>query len=531
MYVGCNNAQCVVSGSIIENNWIHDSLPGSKQGDGIEVKVGSHSNVIRGNVIYNMSFPGIVVYGTQGNPRNLVEENVIWNCLEGIYAVADAVVQNNIIFGSGTGLSLYNHNQVAQFKDVTAVNNTIYDCENCLYVRWGGSNMILANNAIYCPNSVAVNSSSAVQGTIRSNFVEGAMRGDSIDDMRFLKGGSHQKAFVDPSKNDFWPKEGSPLVEQAYPELVPQLDFNELGRQSPFDVGAYGTDGRNSNPGWKVGPGFKLPPSALGELSITVAAHTPNAIDETWYSIDLPKSFPSAPIIVTSIETYDGVDTSGLRMGGVSQSGFQVKIEEEGSRDTETAHTTERIGYFASEAGVITDAYGAVIGEAGSISRRQSNGSQWHTVNLTEVHLNPVVIMNLVTYTGKQPTHVRLRNIGPSSFEFQLEEWDYLDGAHVEEQLHYLVLQSGVHELPGRRKAEVGTIKADHRFTYVPLEGVIDDPVVLSQSQTYNDAEAIVTRQTDADDFGFFVKVQEEEGNVRAHPEEAIGYFAVGQGR
>jgi hypothetical protein len=26
---------------------------------------------------------------------------------------------------------------------------------------------------------------------------------------------------------------------------------------SPFDVGAYETDGLAANPGWKVGPGFK----------------------------------------------------------------------------------------------------------------------------------------------------------------------------------------------------------------------------------------------------------------------------------
>lgn len=269
--------------------------------------------------------------------------------------------------------------------------------------------------------------------------------------------------------------------------------------------------------------------SAPGGLSITAADHTPNAIDETWYTVELPERFPTDPIIVSSIETYDGADTSALRIRSVSASGFQVMVEEEASRDIETAHTTERVGYLAAEAGVITDAYGEVIGEAGSISRRQSNALQWHTVNLTEVHASPVVIMNLVTYAGKQPTHVRLRNVGPSSFEFQLEEWDYLDGSHIEEQLHYVVLQSGIHELPGQRNLEVGRVMANHQFQYVPLRGVIDDPVVLSQSQTYEDAEAIVTRQTDADDYGFFVKVQEEEGNRRAHPEEGIGYIAIGR--
>lgn len=39
MYVGCNNASCAVSNSIIEQNWIHDTR--GSQGDGIEIKYGS----------------------------------------------------------------------------------------------------------------------------------------------------------------------------------------------------------------------------------------------------------------------------------------------------------------------------------------------------------------------------------------------------------------------------------------------------------------------------------------------------------
>ena len=70
LYVGCNNATCIVSNSLIEQNWVHDSLPGTTQGDGIEVKVGSHSNIVRDNVVYNRAYPGIFVYGTGSNPSS-----------------------------------------------------------------------------------------------------------------------------------------------------------------------------------------------------------------------------------------------------------------------------------------------------------------------------------------------------------------------------------------------------------------------------------------------------------------------------
>src|SRR5262249_26127027 len=174
MYVGCNDATCIVRDSVIENNWIHDALPGTTQGDGIEVKVGSHSNIIRDNVIYNRAYPGIFVYGTGTNPVNIIEGNVVWNSLEGIYAVADAIVRNNIVFNSGTGFSFYGHVKVSKMKNVTAVNNTLYQNDDGIYMRWdsSASNMILANNAIYSPTKNALNLSGSV-GTFARNYVEG----------------------------------------------------------------------------------------------------------------------------------------------------------------------------------------------------------------------------------------------------------------------------------------------------------------------------------------------------------------------
>jgi hypothetical protein len=257
MYVGCNYASCVVRDSLIENNWIHDNLPGTTQGDGIEVKVGSYSNIVRDNVIYNMSYPGIFVYGG-GAGVNTVEGNVIWNCLEGVYAVADAIVRNNIVFNNGTGLSLYGHSQVLQMKNVTAVHNTLYNNTTGVYIRWGGTNMTLANNAIHSPGKIAVNSSSGIQGTVRSNYVEGGMSGEQIDNLKFFSGGSYSAAFVDASGNNFWPKPGSPIIGVANVSFAASLDFNGTSRTNPYDVGAYETEGLRANPGWQITPGFKV---------------------------------------------------------------------------------------------------------------------------------------------------------------------------------------------------------------------------------------------------------------------------------
>ena len=100
MHIGCHDGRCCTTDSLFEGNYIHHTRSTSDGGnDGIEIKFGSHGNVVRNNVIHDTNlgrqYPGIFVYG--GGPgRNVVEGNVIWQAGEGIQVVSDAVVRNNI---------------------------------------------------------------------------------------------------------------------------------------------------------------------------------------------------------------------------------------------------------------------------------------------------------------------------------------------------------------------------------------------------------------------------------------------------
>lgn len=318
---------------------------------------------------------------------------------------------------------------------------------------------------------------------------------------------------------------GVAVLRDAFPDDTAQQILDRM-----IKTGALVTDANNQGELPEITkPRLDLAAAVavVGEMSITEAGRTSDAVDEAWYTVDLHEEFPDNPIIVSSIETYDGSDTAGLRIRNLGPSSFQVLIEEEQSGDVEIGHTTERVGYFAVEAGAITDSAGSLIGEAGGIVREQVDRSQWHTVNLAGIYQNPVVMMNIVTYAGQQPAHLRLRNVGMSSFQFQVEEWLYLDGYHVDEQIHYVVLESGIHELSGHRSLEVGKVQADHNFTDVWFAADFNDPVILSHSQTYNGWHAITTRQTDGGPSGFSIKVEEEEGNDGSHVFEEIGYIAI----
>jgi hypothetical protein len=270
MYIGCHDGSCKVTNSVFESNYIHH-LRGTSDGgnDGIEIKVGSYGNVVRDNVIHDTNigreYPCIFVYGG-GSERNIVEGNALWNCGEGIQVVADAIVRNNLVLNSAiAGIVAAPHAANRRVRNVTIVNNTIVGHPRCLDIRWDGAeNMILANNAVYCPDGLAV-SAKGLDGkgiTIRANFLEGGLTGVGFDKERFLPGGRIANAFSSADPLDVWPRPKSVLIGAGVARLAPRSDFNNARRgNKSVDVGAYETGNLIANPGWKIMSGPKQSPA------------------------------------------------------------------------------------------------------------------------------------------------------------------------------------------------------------------------------------------------------------------------------
>lgn len=265
MYIGCHDGSCRTTDSLIEGNYIHH-LRGTSGGgnDGIEIKAGSSGNVVRNNVIHDTNigrpYPGVFVYG--GGPgTNTVEGNVIWNAGEGIQVVSDAIVRNNIIFNcSATGITAAPHAAMPRVRNAAIINNTIVNAPVGVRLRWAGAtNVVFANNAVSCPTGTALDAN-AGPALLRSNCVQGRLSGIAADGARVLvvlAGPDLSASFMEPGRQDFWPKAGSTLVGRADATLAPALDFNGTKRAPPFDIGAYETDGASRNPGWPIQPGFK----------------------------------------------------------------------------------------------------------------------------------------------------------------------------------------------------------------------------------------------------------------------------------
>ncbi|HKW94430.1 MAG TPA: right-handed parallel beta-helix repeat-containing protein [Methylomirabilota bacterium] len=265
LYVGCHDGGCVASNHVIEWNYIHH-LRGTSEGgnDGIEIKRGSYGIVIRDNVIHDTTigtrFPCIFVYG--GGPApNLVDGNAVWHCGEAIQVASDAIIRNNLIVDSDVGITAAPHRQVPNIRNVSIVNNTIHGHSECLNIRWlGAQHMILANNAVYCPRTTAVDASGLDEPgvTVAENLVEGDLRGPvALDGVGLRSGGQARAAFRNPGTMDYWPRPGGPLLGVGLREFTPPLDFNGTRRVGRPDVGAYQAGGVPMNPGWHPRNSFK----------------------------------------------------------------------------------------------------------------------------------------------------------------------------------------------------------------------------------------------------------------------------------
>ncbi len=263
MYLGCNGDACRVRNSIIEGNWVHHTNQASvDQGDGIEMKEGSHDNVIRDNVIHDTHYPCILAYSVVGNGGpNVIDRNVMWNCGDhGIQVAADAIVRNNVLLGSNAnGIAMQPH-QAGAPRNLVVVHNTVLHATNdAISVSDPVGQVTLANNALYAQRGSAI----AVFGdagwvTALGNVGEGGVSGLAGG----VAPGMLTTDFVDPHYRgeppiDLFPSLGSTLVGAGDPAHAVHDDFNCLSRSGdPPDAGAYGWQAGN-NPGWAIQSGFR----------------------------------------------------------------------------------------------------------------------------------------------------------------------------------------------------------------------------------------------------------------------------------
>ncbi|WP_266081641.1 hypothetical protein [Haladaptatus caseinilyticus] len=251
---------------------------------------------------------------------------------------------------------------------------------------------------------------------------------------------------------------------------------------------------------------------------------TAEIVSDSWTQIEFEQRYTN-PKFVAGLQTFNGLDTANIRYRNLTSTSVEIKVEELQSKDSETAHIKEEVGY-------------AVFGDPLLVSTISSNNqrarSQWQRAN-SVVQPDGVAIAKPLSYSGNHPSHIRMRNVSEGSLEYKIEEWRYLDGSHISETFHILSMGQVEGEMRlddgTRYRTKGGEVPVNDEFRTIPLNNVFESetPVVFAQAQTYNGADPIVTRMRNVSSESFDIRVQEEEAQSGHPNNESIGYIALQQ--
>jgi hypothetical protein len=175
------------------------------------------------------------------------------------------------------------------------------------------------------------------------------------------------------------------------------------------------------------------------------------------------------------------------------------------------------------------------IGETGTLTIVQSGKDVWFTKTLSRSYNNPVVIISPLSYNDANPANVRVKSVTNNSFQYQVDEWDYLDGVHASETVYFIVVEAGRYTLNGGVVLEAGTRSVNNKWSLQNFAASFSTvPLVLAQTMSYNGPTAVTTRVRWIGSTNFELKVQEEEATDyipnRIRATETVGFLALTEG-
>ena len=240
MYLGANFGAVATSFSVIAYNLVHDTRAAvAGQGDGIELKQGSHHCWIVGNDVHDTKNPCILVYGTGGNDTNVVENNLCYDSDDGSMQVqGEAIVRNNVVINTGTGFQSHDHQGAT--SDLAFVHNTVVSSGTAaLLENWGGRpGMTFANNVAYSLGAESLHFGNGDAGVVMAgNVIVGPRNGGS----GCLPGnglGDFVGVGLAPFRTDATPVVGGAIDNRGAPAFALPRDAAGTLRMLPADPGA-----------------------------------------------------------------------------------------------------------------------------------------------------------------------------------------------------------------------------------------------------------------------------------------------------
>lgn len=259
------------------------------------------------------------------------------------------------------------------------------------------------------------------------------------------------------------------------------------------------------------------------------------------------------PVVLAQTQTKNDTEPGDLRLSSLpvlsgGSTRVQFTYQEETSANADLTHAAEQVaGLFI----------GDMPGEAqaklvmGNVTVTQTAPATWTKVNLASAYTSPVVVFGPLSRGDAAPAAVRVRNVlgadpanaNKASFEYQVDEWDFMDGVHGQETASYMAMEAGVFAIGGQvvqAGAKTGVTNTGSTQYVSDAYWASDvfyalEPVVFAQCVTTNEASAVTARVDSIDTFfdypmSFRVRLTEAENADQTHAGETVHYIVMPAG-
>jgi hypothetical protein len=249
-------------------------------------------------------------------------------------------------------------------------------------------------------------------------------------------------------------------------------------------------------------------------------------VDDRWHRVELNQSFLD-PVVIAKPASFNDEDPVVVRIRNVDATGFEIRVQEWDYLDD--VHDPETVGYLAIERGSHVLADGTRV-EAGRFE--SDHTSSFKTVTLGQTYPTPPVVLTAITsFKGSDAVASRIRNIGTTSFQFQMQEQEANAKKHLTETVSYLAWEPSIGAWDGwlfevDRTGETVTDQP-HNIFFEQL--FFEAPVFLADMQTLNGSDPANLRWTNKSVLDVDVQVFEEQSNdsETRHVDEAVGYILI----